>query len=335
MDQKWTYEVSGARNDADSENVIKEIKVDNPYNLEVTFASLRPKSEFSPKFNIIVCELYSPPRSRKKAKLIDHITQTYHELKLKFPSAFFLLGGDVNCLDTSQLLNISRNFKQMVKKPTRQSKILSVIITDLHTYYQDPYIIPPLKPDVEGLGKPSDHSVPVAMPYTDTSKPRKREFVMKVVRPMPESKIKTLGQWITTESFEDVSSVESPSEKVKALGNLITEKVNQVCPEKSIKVYKNDREWMTEPLRKLRRRKSREYRRHGKSDRFLKLQTVFKEMKEPNTKNTWMKKSRHSKNAILPSSTGKSKLSDQDWMNVSHPPSHSPCLMKVESQQVK
>ena len=61
----------------DDENFfIKEIKVENPHNLEVTFASMRPKSESSPKFNIIVCALYSPPRSRKKSKLIDHITQT-------------------------------------------------------------------------------------------------------------------------------------------------------------------------------------------------------------------------------------------------------------------
>ena len=46
---------------------IMEIKEENPYNLKVTFASLRPKSEFSLKFNIFVCALYSPPRSRKKS----------------------------------------------------------------------------------------------------------------------------------------------------------------------------------------------------------------------------------------------------------------------------
>ena len=138
---------------------------------------MRPKSEHAPSFTIILCALYSPPRSRKKSKLIDHISQTYHELK--YPSAFFLLGGDVNCLDISQLLCLSSNFKQIVNKPTRQGKILSVMITDLHQFYQEPNIIQPLKPDVNGLGKPSDHSVPVAVPYTDTSKPRKKEFRKK------------------------------------------------------------------------------------------------------------------------------------------------------------
>ena len=80
----------------DEQFYIKEIKVANPDNLEVTFATMRPKSEHAPSFTIILCALYSPPRSRKKSKLIDHISQTYHELKMKYPSAFFLLSGDVN-----------------------------------------------------------------------------------------------------------------------------------------------------------------------------------------------------------------------------------------------
>ena len=267
----------------DDENFfIKEIKVDNPFNLEVTFASLRPKSEFSPSFNIIVCALYSPPRSRKKSKLIDHISQAYHALKIKYPSAFFLLGGDVNCLDVSQLLSISSNFKQLVTKPTRQEKILSVIITDLHKSYQEPFIIKPLKPDTEGCGKPSDHSVPVAVPYTDTSKPRRREYQLKEVQPIPESKIVALGQWITTEEFTDVCEASHPTEKVAALGKIMSDKINDICPKKTIKVYSRDQEWMTEPLRKL--RKCREYRRHGKSDRFVLLQKQFDDLKDLNTK---------------------------------------------------
>ena len=44
---------------------LKEIKCDNPDNLEVTFATLRPKEPQSPQFLIILCAVYSPPRSRK------------------------------------------------------------------------------------------------------------------------------------------------------------------------------------------------------------------------------------------------------------------------------
>ena len=52
----------------DEQFFIKEIKVPNPDNLEVTYATVRPKSEWAPSFTIILCALYSPPRSRKKVQ---------------------------------------------------------------------------------------------------------------------------------------------------------------------------------------------------------------------------------------------------------------------------
>jgi hypothetical protein len=93
--------------------------------------------------------------------MVDFIAETYNKLKTKYPSAYFVLGGDINCLKTDLLLSISPAFRQIVLKPTRKDKVLSVIITDLHRYYQEPIILPPLKPDKLGIGKPSDHSVPV------------------------------------------------------------------------------------------------------------------------------------------------------------------------------
>ena len=86
---------------------LKEIKIDNPDSLEVTFAVLKPKSENCPNFEIILCAVYSPPKSRKKSKLINFISETYHYLKsAKYPSAYFALGGDMNDLKIDQLLNI-------------------------------------------------------------------------------------------------------------------------------------------------------------------------------------------------------------------------------------
>ena len=45
---------------------MKEIILNNPDNLEVTFATLQPKSKESPQFTIILCAVYSPSNSRKK-----------------------------------------------------------------------------------------------------------------------------------------------------------------------------------------------------------------------------------------------------------------------------
>ena len=63
----------------------------------------------------------------------------------------------------------------------------------------------------------------------------------------------------------------------------MNDKINNVCPKKTSR-YKNDQEWMTESLRKLRRKKSREYRRHGKSKKFVEMNAEFEDIKGINTK---------------------------------------------------
>ena len=45
---------------------------------------------------------------------------------MKYPKAFFIAGGDINDLKVSEILEISSAFRQIVTKPTRQGKILSV-----------------------------------------------------------------------------------------------------------------------------------------------------------------------------------------------------------------
>ena len=132
----------------------------------------------SPKYVIILCAVYSTLRSTNKSKLINFISETYHYLKSsKYPSAYFALGGDINDLKVDLLLNISPKFHQLVKHFTRESKILSVIITDLQEYYQTPVILPPLHPDVIGVGKPSNNSVPFAVKFLARCKPRQKTLL--------------------------------------------------------------------------------------------------------------------------------------------------------------
>ena len=45
---------------------LKEIKIDNPHNLEITYALLRPNNEMNSNIAIILCAVYCPPKSRKK-----------------------------------------------------------------------------------------------------------------------------------------------------------------------------------------------------------------------------------------------------------------------------
>ena len=66
---------------------LQKLDVLIPHNLEICWGMLRPKSEHILGIKeIIVASFYSPPRSKKKSKLLDHILATLHSLFIKYPN---------------------------------------------------------------------------------------------------------------------------------------------------------------------------------------------------------------------------------------------------------
>ena len=65
------------------------------------------------------------------------------------------------------------------------------------------------------------------------------------------------------------------TDKVSALENLISEKIEDIFPKVEKKFYITDKEFMNKKMRMIRRQKSREYSEHKKSDKFKKLQKEF------------------------------------------------------------
>ena len=253
---------------------MKVVATKNPDKHEVTFAIIRPKAREASNIIIIACAMYSVPRSKKKTKLIEFITTNYNNLKIKYPSAFFICGGDINDLKVDHLLTITNNLRQIVTKFTRKQKILSVIITDLHSHYDEPTIFPPVKPDLPGVGKPSDHSTPFAPVHLDTSKIRKR-YRLCTVRPLPDSRIRQFGKWIVSEPFKNVTLADNPTDKVEEFNSMMTKKLDDICPSRTVKIFNKDKEWMTPKLQRLRRKKAREYRKRKNSPLFIQLNEEF------------------------------------------------------------
>ena len=147
--------------------LLEKLNIHIPYNLEVIWGIIKPKDERAVFKRIIVCSFYSPPNSRKNAKLSDHIVTTLHMLSSQYPNSPFILGADRNSMDISPIINCGLKMKQLVDKPTRKNKILDVIITNVPDMYKSPIIVPPVPCDDPSAGVPSDHSVPVCVPHTD------------------------------------------------------------------------------------------------------------------------------------------------------------------------
>ena len=254
---------------------LEKIEVTIPSSVEVVYGLLRPKQPSTQLREIIVVAFYSPPKSRKKTQLIEHIISTCQSLLTKYPKAGIVIGGDRNEMSISPLLTGLPRLKQLVSKPTCNGKILDVLLTNLHEYYSVPEIVPPVPADNPVQGKPSDHSVPLAKPLNSAGVNMSNQYKTKISRPMPESGVKSFGQWIINENWDCVDPKSNPSIQASELQKLLETKLDKFFPTKSVRLSNKDKKWMDFELKKLDRTKKREWCRKGKSDKYVKLKQEF------------------------------------------------------------
>lgn len=148
---------------------------------------------------------------------------------------------------------------------------MDVIVTNLARYYDDPIIIPPIIPDNPGFGAPSDHMGVFAAPSTKSAQINRTKITKKIT-PLPdslfpsfESKIK-----IQLQEFEIRKDI-GTSKIVQNFQDTLKALVSSTFPEREIKVYSEDKPYFTEKLRQLKRVIQREYQKHGRSDKYLKI----------------------------------------------------------------
>ena len=192
---------------------ISKLSVPNPKKLEIVWGLLKPKFICGRISKIIVCSFYCPPKSKKKTALLEHMTLTLQSLKTTFPTAAVLVSGDRNDLKIDGLLSIDNSLKQIVQKPTRGCKTLTVLLTDIGNLYGEPDIVPPVDvDDPEKGGVPSDHLGVVATPLSDHSKPEIRQKIIRTIRPITETSLRSLGQVITQENWQFMEPDKNPTD---------------------------------------------------------------------------------------------------------------------------
>ena len=203
---------------------LSKLNIAIPKPLEVVWGILRPNDIIGGISKIIICSFYSPPASRKKKALIDHITTTMNGLKTTHPKAGIIIAGDKNDLNENEILSISPSLRQIVLKPTRKNKTLTIVITDLHRFYQEPIIVAPVPVDQGVVGVPSDHNGVLVIPLNNLSSTSKSTIV-KTVRPIKQSALDNLGKQIVLEEWKFLLPELSPTSLVQLFqdhcGNLV------------------------------------------------------------------------------------------------------------------
>ena len=89
------------------EYTINKLEMSNPHKVECVWSVARGKKSAQglAAQNIVCASFYSPPKSRKNSKLIDHLVSTVHYLQSKFSNACIILGGDKNNLKLDPILD--------------------------------------------------------------------------------------------------------------------------------------------------------------------------------------------------------------------------------------
>ena len=119
------------------------------------------------------------------------------------------------------------------------------------TLYYPPTILPPLKNDVDGKGKLSDHNVLVVAPNTGTHFKQERHRRSITIMPMPESGIaefmRDRGQHQWTEIYDEPDA----NVKTEIFHSTLDSKLKKHFEEKHVKMSSLDKVWFTPALKQL------------------------------------------------------------------------------------
>ena len=269
----------------------EKLDVHVPSNVEAYWLLVKPKTISSTVKEIVACSFYSPPSNNKKKNeaLAEHIISNLHLMSTRYQNCAIILGADKNAMNLSPIIDCGLKLRQMVNTNTRGSKILDIIIMNMGRFYNDAVVNPPIQADDPKSGKPSDHAVPLCTPYVDRTNPPVRKFRKIKYRPLPESGMRSLGKWLTSETWDCISDSASPTEQAKEMELLLFDKLNNICPEKTMKIGCKDKPFITAELKILHRRKNREYCKRGKSAKYMSLKKKFDELYKVEAKE-YMKK---------------------------------------------
>ena len=223
-------------------------------------------------------------------KTIEHIIETIHSLRAKFDNDIhWLIGGDFNHLNISDILQCYGSLQQVVSIPTRKRSQLEILLTDLHSYYHPPTTLPPLQVDVGKTGKDSDHDIVLFAPRSNLQYKIDRKIKTIKTRPTPLSQIVKFEQDLANYPWNDVLENKTCNEQANIFHNFLRNKLDLYFPEKEVKISSLDKKWFSPPLKILHRQMQRAFQQNRMGAKFRKLKVKFKKAKRRAIQNFYEK----------------------------------------------
>ena len=172
----------------------------------------------------------------------------------KYPNVGICVTGDKNDRRVESFLR-SQGVKQIVNfSATKGNTKLDVVCTNLSEYYNEPQDLPPLGGTYYYIIK-----------WAPLPACKVKYSLEKVsYRPLSNRNLLEFGNWITSESWDEVGILESSDEKAKFLQDKLRNKYEKCFPEKTSKRCNTDRPYITQEIKDLIRHKI-QLRKEGKN----------------------------------------------------------------------
>ena len=254
-----------------------------PVGVECVWALITPKHttpQSKVKHIAVASIYYRGPKNTKKEELFDHVSETFHFLSAKYgANLHFVIAGDTNRLNLNPITSLSPNLKQVVKVHTRLNPpaTLDPIITTLSKWYQSPVTKPPINPNRNSGGKPSDHLVVLMCPLVSELQIPPRVYTTVTTRPLTQSGIERFAKWVEQYAFSEIYEYKDANKMAENFQNILVENYRRCFPTKSFKVCQEDRPWVSAELKALHRKVKKEYFRNKKSEKWTKLNQEYVE----------------------------------------------------------
>ena len=225
--------------------------------IETVWAMLTPRKldhKLQQIKRICVSSIYIAPRSKLKSQTMDHIIQSIHIIRARYDNKVsFILGGDVNRTDYTDVLDSYGALKQCVTVGTRNQATLEIILSDLINLYHPPTVRGPLQVDEGKAGKDSDHNIVIFAPRSNPNFRTERKKKSIKTRPIPESIIPSFSREIQSYAWEEVLNEKDIDTKVYNFHRTLLLICDKYFPEKKITISNLDKKWITLELKTLSR----------------------------------------------------------------------------------
>lgn len=186
--------------------------------------------------HVVVTVVYIQPSANGKLAT-ETVSQMIHDLQRSSPDALFIITGDFNHCSLSATLP---SFRQMVECPTRGKRTIDLLYTNI----KNSFISSALPP----LGQ-SDHNL-VLLKSKYTPVVRKHPVTYKTVHVWSEEASEALGGCFECTDWsvflEDSDDINDIVDKVTCYINYC---VDLVLPCKKLKVFANNKPWVTKEVK--------------------------------------------------------------------------------------